>query len=357
MWRNSSLKLSTLVCLCLLTIIFASMNKLFPDVLGFVKPQFLRDAPSSKDSRCQLKLQLDPCKCSRTIHWYSPYCPSQVIRSNTSIKDKIDIVVDEWQKQSTCGTWATLRGPAQKVVSYSLYGKFPSEYHSGLEQLAPLVVKMYPEWVMRIYLDLSLKQQREWACNLACNNQHIDLCDTGNISGVGDVRQSSGTSWRFCVVGDPLVERYIVRDADSPILQREVDAVDDWISSGKCFHVMRDNAHHGVSMVAGTWGGCNTWQASKATPIRDSMLKSSLAWNQDQPVLWAYMWPWAIMNVTIHDSYTCLRFPGSLPFPTQRYNDTFIGMRSYREEFKNDGVRSECPMECRPAQHKDWKYC
>nr|XP_053653834.1 uncharacterized protein LOC128703260 [Cherax quadricarinatus] len=172
------------------------------------------------------------------------------------------------------------------VVSYSLYGKFPSEYHSGLEQLAPLVVKMYPEWVMRIYLDLSLKQQREWACNLACNNQHIDLCDTSNISGVGDVRQSSGTSWRFCVVGDPLVERYIVRDADSPILQREVDAVDDWISSGKCFHVMRDNAHHGVSMVAGTWGGCNTWQASKATPIRDSMLKNSRAWNQDQPVLW-----------------------------------------------------------------------
>nr|XP_053653658.1 uncharacterized protein LOC128703130 [Cherax quadricarinatus] len=149
----------------------------------------------------------------------------------------------------------------------------------------------------------------------------------------------------------------MVRDADAPILQREVDAVHQWIASGKCFHVMRDFEGHVVKMLAGMWGGCNTWQANNATPVRDSMLNNSRAMSHDQPVLWKYLWPWAIMNMTTHDSYMCLSFPGTLPFPTQRYKDAYVGMRTYRRQYKNDGVRRECPMQCRPAQHKDWKYC
>lgn len=35
------------------------------------------------------------------------------------------------------------------------------------------------------------------------------------------------------MVGDPLVEKYLMRDTDSPILQREVEAVHDWLHSGK----------------------------------------------------------------------------------------------------------------------------
>lgn len=34
-------------------------------------------------------------------------------------------------------------------------------------------------------------------------------------------------------MGDPLVEKYLMRDTDSPILQREVEAVHDWLHSGK----------------------------------------------------------------------------------------------------------------------------
>lgn len=34
-------------------------------------------------------------------------------------------------------------------------------------------------------------------------------------------------------MGDPLVDRYVVRDSDSHITQREVDAVNEWISLGQ----------------------------------------------------------------------------------------------------------------------------
>lgn len=33
-------------------------------------------------------------------------------------------------------------------------------------------------------------------------------------------------------MGDPLVDNYIIRDSDAPILQREVDAVGQWLQLG-----------------------------------------------------------------------------------------------------------------------------
>lgn len=52
-------------------------------------------------------------------------------------------------------------------------------------------------------------------------------------AGVGDVRGSVGSVWRAAVLGDPLIKFYAVRDADSPVLPREVEAVREWLSSGK----------------------------------------------------------------------------------------------------------------------------
>lgn len=52
-------------------------------------------------------------------------------------------------------------------------------------------------------------------------------------SGLGDIRGSIATVWRLGVMGDPLVEKYLMRDTDSPILRREVEAVHEWLHSGK----------------------------------------------------------------------------------------------------------------------------
>lgn len=54
----------------------------------------------------------------------------------------------------------------------------------------------------------------------------------------------------------------------------------------QCFHVMRDNPSHHVSMLGGTFGGCNTWKPSKSREAINKMLKMAKKKNDDQPALW-----------------------------------------------------------------------
>jgi hypothetical protein len=50
---------------------------------------------------------------------------------------------------------------------------------------------------------------------------------------------------------DPNVDVFISRDSDSVILQREVDAVDEWLRSNYTFHVMRDHPFHFAAILVG----------------------------------------------------------------------------------------------------------
>jgi hypothetical protein len=65
----------------------------------------------------------------------------------------------------------------------------------------------------------------------------------------------SGLFWRFLVADDPEVDRYLVRDADSIVNVQERLAIDEWVASGRHFHVMRDFWPHTGLMLAGLWGG------------------------------------------------------------------------------------------------------
>ena len=65
-----------------------------------------------------------------------------------------------------------------------------------------------------------------------------------------------------------------------------------------------------------------------------------------------------------HDSYFCKKFPGEIyPYPSQRRfgagnfigaittnNDSITGSLPLTKEF-------ECPQECRPKDHTEWKHC
>jgi len=64
-----------------------------------------------------------------------------------------------------------------------------------------------------------------------------------------------GRYWRMWVAADSQVDRFIIRDVDSRLNSRERAAVDEWISSGKSFHIMRDSVHHRTRALAGMWGG------------------------------------------------------------------------------------------------------
>ncbi|KAK7067911.1 hypothetical protein SK128_027671 [Halocaridina rubra] len=232
---------------------------------------------------CNITFNLGVCSCNRTIKarmWRS--CPKE----SSTPQDILEDVTNAFGK-STCGDWATLRGPMQRVVSYTVHGHYPNDYYHGLEELIPRVATAYPGWNMRVYHHLDPKNEtiKNWVCSLACNYSHLDFCDTEALPILGNISYAAGRVWRFSVMGDPLVTRYIVRDSDSPILQREIDAVNEWQAAGTCFHMMRDNIFHRSPIMAGMWGGCNDWKPQEVIRIRDYMLNNVTDGMQDQAVL------------------------------------------------------------------------
>lgn len=59
--------------------------------------------------------------------------------------------------------------------------------------------------------------------------------------------------WRFLPLGDDTVDEFLVRDADSFILPREVSAVRQWLhNSTALVHAMRDHPSHNGVILAGT---------------------------------------------------------------------------------------------------------
>ncbi|XP_069938680.1 uncharacterized protein [Cherax quadricarinatus] len=278
------------------------INETHDHILSTVLPHYDMQEKISLNA-CNILLNLAPCSCVRNVASTIPSCPSQEMGLSQIIA-RINGTVGE----STCSDWATMRGSNQSVISFSLFGKFPSPYYRGAFTLMQRLSRVYPGWSVRFYhdLDISDPEKAAWVCSLSCKYEQLDFCYVGNLpgAGLGDIQWTIGTIWRLAVMGDPLVSRFIIRDTDSPVLLREVEAVHEWLSSDK-----------------------------------------------------QLLWPTLKKSHLAHDAFYCHKFPGSRPFPSRRQNYTFVGMRTLRDAYSDDSIHDPCPIECRPTHHKDWEYC
>lgn len=142
----------------------------------------------------------------------------------------------------------------KKVIAYSLY-KAPEKWENametnfkkytlGLERNLDLISKFYPNWYVYLYhneeLDLNLIEPFQGYKNLELK------CITN--------KQVNAMQWRFLPHDDSDVERFISRDLDSRITEREVVSVMEWIESDKVIHIMRDHPHHSYLILGGMWG-------------------------------------------------------------------------------------------------------
>ena len=167
-----------------------------------------------------------------------------------------------------CSVESDLRGPHQRVVTYSLYGDANNastfrRYYSLMSNLSMTVEKLYPGWTLRIYHAFTQQDREAYAalCNIYCRFPHVDLCNVrelwqriGNATVPIDPALLSGLNrkiYRFLVMLDPHVDVFISRDVDSLIFRREVAAVDQWLQSNYTFHVMRDHTNHQSTILAG----------------------------------------------------------------------------------------------------------
>ncbi|XP_059082699.1 uncharacterized protein LOC131880175 isoform X2 [Tigriopus californicus] len=119
-----------------------------------------------------------------------------------------------------------------------------------------------------------------------------------------------GMIWRYLPLADPNVVEFHSRDLDSRISAREVAAVRDWQSSGKHFHVMRDNPAHSADILGGMFGDHIT--ADYFNKSSRMFVKSKdYPWTKgfDQNLSNRYASLYVQNDVLVHDSYLCQTYP------------------------------------------------
>jgi len=246
------------------------------------------------------------------------------------------------EEENQCGKKAAAREEGQRVFSTSFYGDMKSGYYTGIVDNLALMKEFYPNWTFRLYIDVSEmhNETKEQLCQVSCEVEIFDLCPVNSVVTFGDLSKVFGMTWRFLPVTDPLVSVMVSRDLDSRITHREARAVEDWLTSGLAFHVMRDNPYHTTAILGGMWG------ARMDTGLRDVLdtAMRKLINNVRSRTL-------------AHDSYLCKQASYGCkelrPFPSRRetgpYN--FVGAAGPME------VKSVCPEQCRPPEHQDWTLC
>jgi FkbM family methyltransferase len=206
------------------------------------------------------------------------------------------------------------RSAGKRVISYSLYGS-NSRYIDGAIANVELMPNIYPDWEIYMYYDKTVPSK---TIDKLKSYRFVTMINMTNNS------ITNKMSWRFLVASDPNIERYVIRDIDSRISRREKLAVDEWIASGKQFHVMRDHpSHSNYAMSGGMWGGTH-----EAIPNMKSLLLNKTrkhSYLEDMNFLNTMVWTKVKSSVFQHDSFSCGRYGADNPFPTSRSGFEHVG--------------------------------
>ena len=161
----------------------------------------------------------------------------------------------------------------KKIISYSLWGNKPT-YTVGALRNAELAKEIYPDWTCRFYVGKSVSAD--------VINSLIQY-DNTEVFVMNEQGDWTGMFWRFYPASDSDVSVMISRDTDSRLDMREKLAVDEWLVSGKSFHIMRDHPFHATEILGGMWGVRGTILADMKTMITD-YVKGDF-WQVDQNFL------------------------------------------------------------------------
>ena len=193
-----------------------------------------------------------------------------------------------------------------KVIAFSLWGSNPRYLRGALHNVIA-AREIYPGWTCRFYIDSSVDARFQ----SALRQLGAEVIEH-RIFGM-----PQRLSRRFAVADDSNVGRFLVRDCDSVVNEREAVAVEGWIASGKPFHVMRDWWTHTDPMLAGMWGGTAGVLPSMRGLLGAYKPKHVETPNWDQWFLRDSVWALVRDHAVVHDRYFASRnavpFPGGIP--------------------------------------------
>lgn len=199
-----------------------------------------------------------------------------------------------------------------KVLSYSLYGN-DDLYCIGAIKNAQQAINYYPNWMVYIWHDKTVP-----------DNILSELKNMPNVKLLQVVDSNTpGRYWRFNLFNDKNVEIFCVRDTDSRISQREIDAVNEWLDSPQTMHVMRDHPNHNYLVMAGMWGFKNKIHIDFKQKL-ENWLKSKKIHEKIDDTLFLYeIYRDVDPHVIVHDDWK--RCKNSKNFPKKRTNQRFVG--------------------------------
>ena len=178
----------------------------------------------------------------------------------------------------------------KKIISFSLYGKHPY-YTWGAVDNTRHARWFYPGWICRFYVADDVPP----GIVSRIRNHGAEVINMGQYIG------HEARLWRFLATVDPEVDIAICRDTDTRFSKIERMMVDEWLASGKKFHVL-----HQLNKVrpifAGMWGVRGTIPEFKEplenllqSPSRDFFRET-----QDEELLRDIVYPITKGDVHIH---------------------------------------------------------
>lgn len=199
-----------------------------------------------------------------------------------------------------------------KIISFSLWGK-NLKYTIGAIKNAKLAKIIYPDWKCCFHIGNDVDQfVVDELTRLDCA---IFKYDSSGWNGM---------FWRFFLANSNDV--VISRDTDSRLNTREKLAVDEWLSSDKDFHIMRDHSHHGTEILGGMWG-CRNGILFGIDDLINNYPKDNL-YQIDQKFLKDVIYPKIYDNVLVHDDFVrpnIYYHPNTKSFPSNRKYNEYVG--------------------------------
>lgn len=217
----------------------------------------------------------------------------------------------------------------KKIISFCAYGT-KDMYVKAVIKNVKLQPSIYPGWQCRVYVE---------------NGVNEDIYKELEDLGAEVIRKLKpdghlGMFWRFEPLKDTTIERFIVRDTDSRLNEREAAAVREWEESDAEFHIMRDHEQHKAYICGGMWGATEKFiqkekdvfdeeveKYIKSIPFTQIYGSRGKYFNADQPWLWKFIWPKIINTHMAHiKDLPSLRFTGrERVFPIENSDGSFVG--------------------------------
>lgn len=215
----------------------------------------------------------------------------------------------------------------KKVITFSLWGNLP-RYTIGAIKNIELVPKFYPDF--EVYIYIHKETVPEEIVNRIREFSYVTI-----IFKEGDLLKIKPMMWRFEAIDDRDVEIMMPRDADTRILEREKLAVNEWLKSGKLFHIMRDHPDHGAKIFGGMFGTKKN-SAIKSWNKLINKIRQNGTRHNDTKLLNNLIYPKIKDNCMIHTSFKFFENEDYRPFPIPYSKEfRFVGEYVYEDDSRS----------------------